>query len=67
MGKTFLLLGLGLSLCLTTVGDAAGEVFKPAADFPLPVDRYGDQHTPSLSGKLIGRVQREPLKHFFRM
>jgi hypothetical protein len=61
MGKTFLLLGLGLSLCLTTVGDAAAEVLKPAADFPLPVDSYGDQQTPSLFGKLIGRVQREPL------
>src|SRR5260370_36946943 len=61
MGKTFLLLGLGLSFCLTTVGDAAAEVLKPAADFPLPVDSYGDQQTPSLFGKLIGRVQREPL------
>src|SRR5260370_17755708 len=61
MGKTFLLLGLGLSFCLTTVGDAAAEVLKPAADFPLPVDSYGDQQTPSLFRKLIGRVQREPL------
>jgi hypothetical protein len=61
MGKTFLLLGLGLSLCLTTVGDAAAEVLKPGADFPLPADSYGDQQIPSLFGKLIGRVQREPL------
>jgi hypothetical protein len=59
MGKTFLLLGLGLSLCLTTVGDAAAEVLKPA--FPLPVDSYGDQNIPSLFGKLTGRIQREPL------
>src|SRR5260221_9909986 len=61
MGKAFLLLGLGLSLCLTTVGDVTAEVLKPAADFPLPVDSYGDQQIPSLFGKLIGRVQREPL------
>src|SRR5258707_7401432 len=61
MGKAFLLLGLGLSLGLGTVGDAAAEVLKPAADFPLPADSYGDQQIPSLFGKLIGRVQREPL------
>jgi MFS family permease len=61
MGKTLLLLGLGLSLCLTTVGAAAAEVLKPAADFPLPVDSYGDQQIPSLFGKLKGRIQREPL------
>ena len=61
MGKTFLLLGLGLSLYLTTVQDAAAQVLKPPADFPLPVDGYDDQQIPSLFGKLIGRVQREPL------
>jgi hypothetical protein len=61
MGKTLLLLGLGLSLCLTTVGDATAEVLKPAADFPLPVDSYHDQQIPSLFGKLSGRIQREPL------
>jgi Putative Na+/H+ antiporter len=61
MGRTFLLLGLGFSFCLTTVGDAAAEVLKPAADFPLPADSYADQQIPSLFGKLIGRVQREPL------
>jgi hypothetical protein len=60
MGKTFLLLSLGLSLCLITVGDVTAEVVKPAADFPLPVDSYGDQQIP-LFGRLIGRVQREPL------
>ena len=61
MGRTFLLLSLGFSFCLTTVGDAAAEVLKPAADYPLAADSYGDQQIPSLFGKLIRRVQREPL------
>jgi hypothetical protein len=30
-------------------------------DFPLPVDTYQDQQTPSLFGKLTGRIRREPL------
>ena len=30
-------------------------------DFPLPVDSYHDQEIPSLFGKLMGRIQREPL------
>jgi hypothetical protein len=61
MGKTFLLLGLELLFCLTAVGDAAADVLKPAANFPLAADSYGDQQIPSLFGKLIRRVQREPL------
>ena len=60
MGKTFLLLGLELLFCLTAVGDAAADVLKPAADYPLAADSYGDQQIP-LFGRLIGRVQREPL------
>jgi hypothetical protein len=58
MGRTLRLLGLGLSLCLTTT--AAG-LPKPALDFPVPVDSYHDQQIPSLFGKLTGRIQREPL------
>ena len=61
MGKTLLLLGLGLSLCLTTLSVTAAGVLKPAVDFPLSVDSYHDQQIPSLFGKLTGRIQREPL------
>src|SRR5258708_29527332 len=61
MGKTLLLLGLGLSLCLTTVAATAAGILRPATDFPLPVDSYHDQKIPSIFGKLAGRIQREPL------
>src|SRR6201992_1769880 len=61
MGRTLLLLGLGLSLCLTTLSTTAAGLPKPALDFPLPVDSYHDQEIPSLFGKLTGRIQREPL------
>jgi hypothetical protein len=61
LGRTLLLLGLGLSLCLTTLAGTAGELLRPAMDFPLPVDSYHDQQIPSLFGKLTGRIQREPL------
>src|SRR5271165_1803307 len=61
MGKTLLLLGLWLSLCLTTLGATASGFLRPATDFPLPADSYGDQQIPSLFGKLTGRIQREPL------
>src|ERR1700751_546198 len=60
-GRRLLVLGLGLSLCLTTLATTAAGLLKPAVDFPLPVDSYHDQQSPSLFGKLIGRVQREPL------
>ena len=40
MGKTLLLLGIGLSLCLTTLSVPAAGVLKPAVDFPLSVDSY---------------------------
>src|ERR1700676_2030025 len=61
MGKTLLLLGLWSSLCLTTPSTTAAGLPRPALDFPLPVDSYQDQQTPSLFGKLMGRIQREPL------
>jgi hypothetical protein len=61
MGKTLLLLGLGLSLCLTTLSVMAAGLPRPALDFPLPIDSYHDQQVPSLFGKLTGRIQREPL------
>jgi hypothetical protein len=61
MGKTSLLLGLGLSLCLSTLAATAEGVLRPAIDFPLPVDSYHDQQMPSIFGKLTGRIQREPL------
>jgi hypothetical protein len=58
-GKTLLVLGLGLSLCLTTLAAMAAGV--PARDFPLPVDSYHDQQIPSIFDKLAERIQREPL------
>ena len=61
MGRTLRLLGLGLSLCLTTLSTTAAGLPKPALDFPVPVDSYHDQQIPSLFGKLTGRIQREPL------
>src|ERR1700737_1853318 len=60
-GRTLLLLGLGLSLCLTTLSATAVGLLRPAVDFPSPVDSYHDQQIPSLFGKLTGRIQREPL------
>ena len=61
-GKTLLLLlGLGLSFCLTTLSTTAAGLPKPVVDFPVPVDSYHDQQIPSLFGKLTGRIQREPL------
>jgi hypothetical protein len=36
-GKTLILLGPGLFFFLTTLGDAATRIPKPATDFPLPV------------------------------
>ncbi len=64
MGKTLLLLALGVSLCLITLSATAAGLLRPAVNFPLPVDSYGDQQIPSLLGKLIGRIQREPLNLF---
>ena len=61
MGRTLRFLGLGLSLCLTTLSTTAAGLPRPALDFPLPVDSYHDQQIPSLFGKLTGRIQREPL------
>ena len=61
MGRTLRFLGLGLSLCLTTVSTTAAGLPRSAVDFPLPVDSYHDQQVPSLFGKLTGRIQREPL------
>jgi hypothetical protein len=61
-GRRLLVLALGLSLCLTTPSaTAAGWLLRPAADFPLPVDSYHDQQNSSLFGKIVGRIQREPL------
>ena len=59
-GRTLLLLGLGFSLCLTTLSATAAGLPRPALDFPLPVDSYHDQQIPSLFGKLTGRIEREP-------
>jgi len=50
-GRTLLLLGLGLSLCLTTLAATAGVVPRPAMDFPPPVDSYHDQQIPSIFEK----------------
>jgi hypothetical protein len=61
MGRTLLFLGLGLTLCLTTLSATAAGLLRTPADFPLPVDSYHDQQVPSLFGKLTGRIQREPL------
>src|SRR6266699_2192333 len=47
-GKTLLLLGLGLSLFLTTLAATAAVVPRPAMDFPPPVDSYHDQQIPSI-------------------
>jgi Putative Na+/H+ antiporter len=58
-GRTLLLLGLGLSLCLTTLAATGAGV--PARDFPPPVDSYHDQQIPSIFEKLAHRIQREPL------
>ena len=58
-GNTLLLLGLGFSLCLTTLEATAAGV--PARDFPPPVDSYHDQQIPSIFEKLAHRIQREPL------
>src|ERR1700736_6560946 len=60
-GRMLLLLGLALSLCLTTLSATAAGLLRPAVDFPLPIDSYHDQQMPSLFGKLTGRIQREPL------
>jgi Putative Na+/H+ antiporter len=61
MGKTLLLLGLGLVLYLTTLAATAAGLPRPAIDFPLPVDSYHDQQIPAVFGKLGERIQREPL------
>src|ERR1700746_3483583 len=60
-GRRLLVLGLGLSLCLTTLAATAAGLLRPAMDFLLPVDSYHDQQIPSLLGKLMWRIQREPL------
>src|ERR1700757_5540437 len=60
-GRRLLVLGLGLSLCLTTLAATAAGLLRPGIDFPLPVDSYHDQQIPSLLGKLMWRIQREPL------
>src|SRR6516225_673798 len=61
MGRTLLFFGLGLSMYLTTLSAAAAGSLRPAVDFPLPVDSYHDEQISSLSGKLMARIQREPL------
>src|ERR1700740_3473993 len=60
-GRRLLVLGLGLSLCLTTLAATAAGLLRPAMDSPLPVDSYHDPQIPSLLGKLMWRIQREPL------
>ncbi len=58
-GNPLLLLGLGLSLCFTTLeATAAGP---PAGDFPAAVDSYHDEQIPSIFEKLAHRIQHEPL------
>jgi hypothetical protein len=61
MGRTLLLLAVGSSFCLTTLLATAAGSLRPAAEFPLPLDSYRDQQIPSLFGKLIGRIEQEPL------
>jgi len=61
MGRTLLLVALGWSLCLTTLSATTAGLLRPSVDFPLSVDSYHDQEIPSLFGKLMGRVQRDPL------
>jgi len=60
-GRTLLLLGLGLPMCLTALSATVAGLQEPATNFPLAVDSYHDQQISSLFGKLTGRVQREPL------
>ena len=61
MGRTLLFLGLGLTLCLTTLSATPAGLLRMPVDFPLPADGYHDQQIPSLFEKLSGRIQREPL------
>ena len=61
MGRTLLLLALGLCLYLTTHSAMAAGLLRPTTNFPLPLDSYRDQQIPSLFGKLKGRIQQEPL------
>src|SRR6516162_3390166 len=61
MGRTLALFVLGVSLCLTALGAANLRLPDAGADFPLPLDSYHDQRTPSLLGKLAGRIEKEPL------
>src|SRR6516165_3412253 len=61
MGRTLSLLVLGVSLCLTAFAAANPLFLDAGADFPLPLDSYHDQRTPSLLGKLAGRIEKEPL------
>jgi Na+/H+ antiporter NhaD/arsenite permease-like protein len=61
MGRTLLLLVFGFSFCLTSFSAKAEGLLGHAGDFPLPVDSYRDQRIQSLSGKLMERIQREPL------
>src|ERR1700741_172278 len=60
-GRTLLLLGLGLPMCLTALSATVAGLQRPAANFPLAVDSYHDQQISSLFGKLTARIQREPL------
>jgi Putative Na+/H+ antiporter len=62
-GRRLLVLGLGFSLCPTTLAATAtaAGLLRPAIDFPLPVDSYHDQQIPSLFAKLTERIQQEPL------
>ena len=46
---------------MTTPSATAAGLLRPAVNFPLPVDSYSDQQIPSLPGKLMGRIRREPL------
>ena len=60
MGRTLRLLGLGLSLCLTTLSTTAAGLPRLAVDFPLPVDNYSyhDQQSPSLFAAHLFRISR---------
>jgi hypothetical protein len=61
MGRMLLLFVLGVSLCLTALSATNAGLVSSSVNFPLPLDSYHDQRIPSLFGKLMGRIEQEPL------
>ena len=53
---------LFLILSFLLIGVAPTQAAEPAGDqkFPLSSDRYQDESIPTLSGKLLARIQQEP-------